>query len=62
MTVGGNVVVSTRKSAVADVTAHTISNADLATAASTAQAAIDELTTKLNGLLGRLRSHGLIAS
>lgn len=62
LTVGGNVVVSTRKSAVADVTAHTISNADLATAASTAQAAIDELTTKLNGLLGRLRSHGLIAS
>lgn len=61
LTVGGNVVVSSRKAAVADVGAHSISNADLAAAVSTAQTAIDDLTTQVNTLLSRLRSHGLIA-
>ena len=61
LTVGGNVVVSARKAAVADVAAHTISSVDLATAASTTQTAIDDLTTQLNLLLARIRSHGLIS-
>ena len=47
--------------AVTDVTAHTISSVDLATAASTAQTAINELTAQLNLLLARIRSHGLIS-
>jgi len=59
--VGGNIVVSGRKAAVADVSANTISSANLATAASTTQAAVDELTTQLNLILTRMRSHGLIA-
>jgi hypothetical protein len=61
LTVGGNVVVSSRKAAVVDVAAHTISSADLATTASTTQTAIDDLTTQLNLLLARIRSHGLIS-
>jgi len=61
LTVGGNVVVSARKAAVTDVAAHTISSADLATAASTTQTAIDDLTTQVNLLLARIRSHGLIS-
>jgi len=61
LTVGGNVVVSSRKSSVADVAAHTISSANLATATSTTQTAIDNLTTQVNLLLARIRSHGLIA-
>lgn len=61
LTVGGNVVVSARKAAVADVAAHTISSVDLVTAASTTQTAIDDLTTQLNLLLARIRSHGLIS-
>ena len=47
--------------AVTDVAAHTISSVDLATAASTAQTAINELTAQLNLLLARIRSHGLIS-
>jgi hypothetical protein len=46
---------------VADVTAHTISSVDLATAVTTAQTAIDELTAQLNLLLARVRSQGLIS-
>ena len=46
---------------VADVAAHTISSVDLATAVSTAQAAIDDLTTQVNLLLARIRSQGLIS-
>ena len=46
--------------AVADVAAHTISSLDLATAVSSTQTAIDDLTTQLNALLARIRSHGLI--
>ena len=46
---------------VADVAAHTISSVDLATAVSTAQTAIDDLTTQVNLLLARIRSHGLIS-
>ena len=61
LTVGGNVVVSTRKAAVVDVAAHTISSADLATAVSTTQTAIDDLKTQVNLLLARIRSHGLIS-
>ena len=61
LTVGGNVVVSTRKAAVTDVAAHTISSVDLATTASTTQNAIDDLKTQLNLLLARIRSHGLIS-
>ena len=61
LTVGGNVVVSTRKAAVVDVAAHTISSADLATAVSTTQNAIDDLKTQVNLLLARIRSHGLIS-
>jgi|LakMenEpi03Aug12_release.lakeMendotaPanAssembly.Ray.scaffolds.fasta_scaffold06632_17 hypothetical protein len=61
LTVGGNVVVSTRKAAVTDVAAHTISSADLATAVSTTQTAIDDLKTQVNLLLARIRSHGLIS-
>ena len=61
LTVGGNVVVSTRKAAVSDVAAHTISSADLATAVSTTQTAIDDLKTQVNLLLARIRSHGLIS-
>ena len=61
LTVGGNVVVSTRKAAVTDVAAHTISSVDLATTASTTQTAIDDLKTQLNLLLARIRSHGLIS-
>ena len=61
LTVGGNVVVSARKAAVADVAAHTVSSVDLATAASTTQTAIDDLTTQVNLLLARIRSHGLIS-
>jgi len=61
LTVGGNVVVSTRKAAVNDVAAHTISSVDLATTASTTQTAIDDLKTQLNLLLARIRSHGLIS-
>ena len=61
LTVGGNVVVSTRKAAVSDVAAHTISSVDLATTASTTQTAIDDLKTQLNLLLARIRSHGLIS-
>ena len=61
LTVGGNVVVSTRKAAVTDVAAHTISSVDLATAASTTQTAIDDLTAQVNLLLARIRSHGLIS-
>ena len=47
--------------AVTDVAAHTISSVDLATAVSTAQTAIDDLTTQVNLLLARIRSHGLIS-
>ena len=47
--------------AVTDVAAHTISSANLATAASTTQTAIDDLTTQVNLLLARIRSHGLIS-
>jgi hypothetical protein len=61
LTVGGNVVVSARKAAVTDVAAHTISSANLATTASTTQTAIDDLTTQVNLLLARIRSHGLIS-
>ena len=61
LTVGGNVVVSSRKASVTDVAAHTISSANLATTASTTQTAIDDLTTQVNLLLARIRSHGLIA-
>jgi hypothetical protein len=61
LTVGGNVVVSSRKAAVTDVATHTISSADLATTASTTQTAIDDLTTQVNLLLARIRSHGLIS-
>ena len=61
LTVGGNVVVSSRKASVADVANHTISNADLATTASTTQTAIDDLKTQVNLLLARIRSHGLIS-
>jgi hypothetical protein len=61
LTVGGNVVVSSRKAAVADVAAHTISSANLATTASTTQTAIDDLRTQVNLLLARIRSHGLIS-
>jgi hypothetical protein len=61
LTVGGNVVVSSRKAAVADVGAHTISSVDLATAVSTTQTAIDDLKTQINLLLARIRSHGLIS-
>jgi len=62
LSVGGQIVVSSRKAAVSDVAAHTISSADLATAVSTAQTAIDDLTTQVNLLLARIRSHGLISS
>jgi len=61
LTVGGNVVVSSRKAAVTDVAAHTISSVDLATTASTTQTAIDDLKTQVNLLLARIRSHGLIS-
>jgi hypothetical protein len=61
LTVGGNVVVSSRKAAVTDVAAHTISSANLATTASTTQTAINDLTNQVNAILSRLRSHGLIA-
>lgn len=61
LSVGGQIVVSSRKAAVPDVAAHTISSADLATAVSTAQTAIDDLTTQVNLLLARIRSHGLIS-
>jgi len=47
--------------AVTDVAAHTISSADLATAVSTTQTAIDDLRTQVNLLLARIRSHGLIS-
>jgi hypothetical protein len=47
--------------AVIDVAAHTISSANLATTASTTQTAIDDLTTQVNLLLARIRSHGLIS-
>jgi len=46
---------------VTDVAAHTISSANLATTASTTQTAIDDLTTQVNLLLARIRSHGLIS-
>ena len=61
LTVGGNVVVSSRKAAVTDVAAHTIDNASLASVASSTQTAIDDLTTQVNLLLARIRSHGLIS-
>ena len=61
LTVGGSVVVSSRKAAVSDVAAHTISSVDLATTASTTQTAINDLKTQLNLLLERIRSHGLIS-
>ena len=61
LTVGGNVVVSSRKASVADVAGHTISSANLAATASTTQTAIDDLTTQVNLLLSRIRSHGLIS-
>jgi len=61
LTVAGNVVVNTRKAAVADVAAHTVSNASLAAVASSTQTAIDDLTSQLNALLARIRSHGLIS-
>ena len=61
LTVGGIVVVSAQKAAVTDVAAHTISSVDLATAASTTQTAIDDLTAQVNLLLARIRSHGLIS-
>ena len=47
--------------AVTDVAAHTISSVDLATAVSTAQTAVDDLTTQVNLLLARIRSQGLIS-
>ena len=47
--------------AVADVAAHTISSVDLATAVSSAQTAIDDLTAQVNLLLARIRSQGLIS-
>jgi hypothetical protein len=61
LTVGGDVVVSSRKAAVADVAAHSISSSDLVSTASTAQTAINDLTNQVNAILSRLRSHGLIA-
>ena len=61
LTVGGNVVVSTRKAAVADVAAHTILSTDLASVASSTQTAINDLKTQVNLLLERIRSHGLIS-
>jgi hypothetical protein len=61
LTVGGNVVVSTRKAAVADVAAHTILNTDLSSVASSTQTAINDLKTQVNLLLERIRSHGLIS-
>jgi len=47
--------------AVADVAAHTISSVDLATAVSSAQTVIDDLTAQVNLLLARIRSQGLIS-
>ena len=47
--------------AVTDVAAHTMDNASLATAASSAQTAIDDLTAQVNLILARIRSHGLIS-
>jgi len=47
--------------AVADVAAHTLSSVDLATAVSTAQTAIDDLTAQVNLLLARIRAQGLIS-
>ena len=47
--------------AVADVAAHTIDNASLASVASSTQTAIDDLKTQVNLLLARIRSHGLIS-
>ena len=47
--------------AVSDVAANTISNADLASVASSTQTAINELTAQLNALLARVRSQGLIS-
>lgn len=61
LSLGGQIVVSSRKAAVTDVEAHTISSADLASVASSTQTAIDDLTAQLNALLGRIRSHGLIS-
>lgn len=61
LTVGGNVVVSTRKAAVTDVAAHTILNTDLSSVASSTQTAINDLKTQVNLLLERIRSHGLIS-
>jgi hypothetical protein len=61
VSIGGQIVVSSRKAAVTDVAAHTISNADLASVASSAQTAIDDLTAQVNALLARIRSHGLIS-
>jgi len=61
LSMSGQIVVSSRKAAVADVSSHTISSADLATAVSTAQTAIDDLTAQVNALLARIRSHGLIS-
>lgn len=61
LTIGGNVVVSSRKEAVVDVAAHTIDNASLASVASSTQTAIDDLKTQVNLLLARIRSHGLIS-
>jgi hypothetical protein len=59
--IGNYEVVGPRKAAVADVAEHTISSADLATAVSTTQTAIDDLKTQVNLLLARIRSHGLIS-
>ena len=61
LSLGGQIVVSSRKAAVSDVAAHTISSADLAAVASSTQTAIDDLKTQFNLLLARIRSHGLIS-
>lgn len=61
LTVAGNVVVSSRKAAVADAASHTINSSSLANVASTTQTAVDDIKTQLNLLLDRIRSHGLIA-
>ena len=61
LSVGGQIVVSSRKSAVTDVAAHTIDNVSLANVASSTQTAIDDLTAQVNLILARIRSHGLIS-
>ena len=58
--IGGNIVVEGRKALVANVGAHTILGSSLGSCVSSTQTAIDDLTTQVNELLGRIRDHGLI--